>query len=133
MNARQITCFRRLALSGVLSLMAVCAGCGQSASPSDPNEGRTALHAALDAWKGGEKIDSLSQRNPSIHVTDGDWLSGMTLERYNADDNGKLIGSDVNFQVVLELKTPKGQLVTRNATYAVTTRPQVLVQRQDSL
>ena len=108
-------------------------GCGGSFGSSfDPDEGKKALSAALDAWKAGEKPNALAQRTPPIHVTDGDWLSGLRLQAYSADD-GKLVGSDVNYQVALELKTPKGQVVKKTAVYAVTTHPQTLVLRQDSL
>jgi len=120
-------------LAGALVLALACDGCGPSAPASDPAEGRKTLQAVLDAWKGGEKPDALAQRTPPIHVTDGDWMSGLRLQSYQADDEGKLVGTDVNYNVVLELKTAKGKTVKRNAVYAVTTRPQVLVQRQDSL
>jgi hypothetical protein len=110
-----------------------CGGCGQSASPSDQVEGRKALQAVLDAWKAGEKPDALARRTPPIHVSDGDWMSGLRLQSYKADDDGKLVGSDVNYNVVLELKTAKGKVVKKNAVYAVTTHPQLLVLRQDSL
>ena len=126
---------QRLWLAGaVIPALLLCAGgCGQMASPSDPTAGHKALHAALDAWKGGEKADALAQRVPPIHVTDGDWLSGLRLKSYKADALGKLVGSDVNYNVVLELKSARGAVVKKNAVYAVTTHPHLLVLRQDSL
>jgi hypothetical protein len=60
-------------------------------------------------------------------------MSGIRLQRYVADDGGKLVGSDVNFNVLLVLKTAKGKVVKKAAVYAVTTHPQLLVLRQDSL
>lgn len=120
-------------LAGVVMLTLSCCGCGgQSATPSDAAEGLKTLQTVLDAWKGGEEPASLAQRTPPIHVTDGDWMSGLRLEKYQADD-GKLVGSDVNYNVALELKTAKGKVVKRNAVYAVTTHPQLLVLRQDRL
>lgn len=107
-------------------------GCGgPSAAPSDPVEGRQTLQTVLDAWKVGEKPAALSQRTPPIQVSDGDWLSGLRLQSYQADDEGKLVGTDVNYSVVLELKTAQGKVVKKTAVYAVTTRPQLLVHRQD--
>jgi hypothetical protein len=120
-------------LASVLIMVLGCGGCGQSASPSDQIVGRKALQAVLDAWKGGEKPDALARWTPPIHVSDGDWMSGIRLQGYEADDGGKLVGSDVNFNVVLELKTAKGKVVKKDAVYAVTTHPQLLVLRQDSL
>jgi hypothetical protein len=87
----------------------------------------------LEAWKGGETPAALARRTPPIHVSDGDWMTGLRLQGYQADDGGKLVGSDVNFNVVLELKTAKGKVVKKDAVYAVTTHPQLLVLRQDSL
>jgi hypothetical protein len=124
---------RSLCLAGILILVLGSGGCGHFASPSDPAEGRKALLAALDAWKGGEQPDALAQRTPPIHATDGDWMSGLRLLSYKADDDGKLVGSDVNYKVVLELKTTRGKLVKQDAVYVVTTHPHVLVLRKDSL
>lgn len=116
--------------AGLLALAIGCVGCGQSGT-SDPAEGRRALLAALDAWKGGETPGALAKRDPSIHVSDGDWASGLRLQGYRADDEGKLVGSDVNYSVALELKNAKGKVTKKTAVYAVTTHPQVLVHRQD--
>jgi hypothetical protein len=134
MNRRWTTQPRRSSwLGSVLIMVLGCGGCGQSASPSDQIEGRKALQAVLDAWKRGEKPAALARQAPPIHVSDGDWMSGLRLQGYQADDGGKLVGSDVNFNVVLKLKTAKGKVVKKAAVYAVTTYPQLLVLRQDSL
>ncbi len=117
----------------MLSLWMACGGCGGTAAPSDPSEGRKALQAALDAWKGGESPDALTLRTPAIHVSDGDWMSGLRLQRYTADGEGKLVGSDVNYDVVLELKNARGRVKKKNAVYTVTTHPLLMVHRQDSL
>ncbi|WZO98359.1 hypothetical protein EP7_005420 [Isosphaeraceae bacterium EP7] len=109
------------------------AGCGQNASPSDPVEGRTLLLAALEAWKGGEKPETLTSQDPPLHVADGDWMSGLRLVNFRAAEEGRLIGTDVNYDVVLEMKNPRGKSIRRDAVYAVTTHPQRLVLRQDSL
>ena len=37
----------------------------------------------------------------------------------------------MNYPVVLELKSPKGKSVKKNAVYTVTTRPELLVSRQE--
>jgi hypothetical protein len=124
---------RPLWLSGVLMLMLGCGVCGQSGSPSDKTEARKAFESVRDAWKRGEKPAALTQRTPPIHATDGDWMSGLRLLSYKADDDGQLVGSDVNYNVVLELKTAKGKLVKQDAVYVVTTHPHLLVLRKDSL
>jgi hypothetical protein len=115
----------------VLMLALVLSGCGQSARTSDPDEGRKALQTVLEAWKNGEKPEAFAQQSPSIHASDGDWKSGLALQGYHARDEARLVGTDLNYAVDLELKTPRGQLVKKTATYAVTTHPQVLVLRMD--
>jgi hypothetical protein len=105
-------------------------GCSPSARPSDHEEGRKALQATLDAWKGGGKPDALAQQSPSIHASDGDWKSGLVLQDYRADE-GKLVGSDLNYSVELTLKNRNGRVTRKTAVYAVTTHPQLLVLRAD--
>ena len=119
----------RPAIALILAMGA--AGCGPAATPADPDDGRKALVAALDAWKGGEKPADLAARSPAIHVADGDWESGFQLQGYTPEGEGKLIGSDLNYTVALELKNPRGKVATRKAVYAVSTHPQILVLRQD--
>ncbi len=122
---------RAAVLTVALGLTLGAAGCGPAATPADPADGRKALLAALDAWKGGEKPDALAGRTPSIHVADGDWSGGFALQNYKAEDEARHVGSDLSYKVVLELKNPKGKAVTKEAVYAVSTQPQLLVLRQD--
>jgi hypothetical protein len=119
-------------LAALLSLtLELGGGCSPSARPSDPEEGRKALQAMLDAWRGGAKPDAFALQNPSIHASDGDWRSGLVLRNYRAEAEGKLVGSDLNYAVELELKNAKGRVTKKNAVYAVTTHPQLLVLRTD--
>ena len=135
MNRKRITPSRRASWRAgfpILVLILAGGGCGgQSARPSDPGEGRKALQAMLDAWKGGQKPDILAQQTPAIHAFDGDWKSGHVLQNYRADDEGTLVGSDLSYSVDLELKTPRGKVTKKTAVYAVTTHPQLMVLRQN--
>ena len=136
MNTARITSPRQdYWLGGLPALVAILvlalvlgSGCGQSARTSDPDEGRKALQSMLDAWKTGAKPDSFAQQNPALHASDGDWKSGLVLQSYRADE-GRLVGSDINYSVELELKNPRGKVTKKNAVYAVTTHPQLLVLR----
>jgi hypothetical protein len=118
-------------LTLILTSILGSGGCNPTARPSDPGEGRKALQVTLEAWKGGEKPEALASRSPSIHVSDSDWKSGLLLKSYRADDEGRLIGSDLSYSVALELKNSRGKLVKKNAVYAITTHPQLMVLRQD--
>ncbi|MDR3620606.1 MAG: hypothetical protein P4L85_14740 [Paludisphaera borealis] len=132
MNGKRTLSPRRpLWLAGALMLVLGSGGCGSTATTADLADGRKALQTALDAWKGGQTPDALAKSTPSIHVADGDWKSGLLLQSYKADDEGKLVGTDLNYAVVLELKNDKGKVTSKKAVYAVSTHPQLLVLRQD--
>jgi hypothetical protein len=108
-------------------------GCGIGGTPqaADSAQARTALTAALDAWKSGEKPEDLAKRTPPLHIKDVDWSGGFQLVGYEADTDGKLVGYDMNYPVVLELKSPKGNSVKKKAVYTVTTQPELIVSRQE--
>jgi hypothetical protein len=108
-------------------------GCGLGETPhqADPDQARTALHAVLDAWKAGAKPESLEAQSPPIRVLDLDWKDGHTLVSYRPEGEAKLVGFDINYPVVLELKGRKGRTVKKTAVYTVTTHPEFLVLRQE--
>jgi hypothetical protein len=108
-------------------------GCGIGGSPqaADSAQARTALRTALDAWKAGEKPEELAKRTPPLHIKDGDWKDGFQLIGYEANTDGKLVGYDMNYPVNLELKSPKGATVKKKAVYTVTTKPELIVSRQE--
>jgi hypothetical protein len=117
-------------LAGSLIILSGC-GAGGAAERADPAQAQDALHAVLDAWKAGEKPEDLEKRTPPIHVKDLDWAGGFKLVGYQADAAGKLAGYDMTYPVVLEMENPKGKSVKKNAVYTVTTRPELLVSRQE--
>jgi hypothetical protein len=109
------------------------AGCGYGggAQPADREQSRKALQTALDAWKAGEKPEALENLSPPIHVKDADWKGGFLLLEYKADQEGKLVGFDMDYPVVLELKDPKGKPVKKTAVYSISTRPGLRITRQE--
>jgi hypothetical protein len=118
-------------LAGSLLILSGC-GAGGAAEQADPAKAQETLNAVLDAWKSGEKPADLEKRTPPIHVKDLDWVGGFRLVGYKADAAaGKLAGFDMSYPVVLELESPKGKSVKKNAVYTVTTRPELLVSRQE--
>jgi len=111
----------------------LCLGCGsgQSARPTDPGQALQTLRVVLDAWKAGETPQRLESRTPAIHVADPDWSAGFSLVGYQADSAGRLVGYDMNYPVVLELKDAKGRSLKKEAVYVITTAPMFLVLRQE--
>ena len=121
---------RAAALSLLSAVFAAGCGGGPTGRPADPAEAKTMLTDALDAWKAGETPGALARRSPPIHVSDDDWTAGFRLQAYQAG-KARPFGYDLGYPVTLELKGPRGAPVKRSAVYAVTTRPEPLVVRQD--
>jgi hypothetical protein len=117
-------------LAGSLIVLSGC-GAGGAAEQADPAKAQETLRSALDAWKSGEKLEELEKRTPPIHVKDLDWFGWFKLIGYQADSAGKLVGYDMTYVVALELESPKGKSVKKNAVYTVSTRPELLVSRQE--
>jgi hypothetical protein len=115
------------------AVLLLSSGCGTSpvGHTADADQAKEALRVVLDAWRAGETPESLAQRTPAIHVKDMDWLDGFRLVSYSPEGQGKLVGYDMNYTVTLELKSPKGKAVKRDAVYTITTRPERLVLRQE--
>ncbi len=119
-------------LAGLLWALTV-AGCGSglSATPADATRAEQVLHEALDAWKAGATQADLAGRADPIQVTDLDWKNGFRLVRYQSAGEGRLVGFDMSYPVVLELKSPKGKTVKRKAIYVVSTAAVPLILRQE--
>jgi hypothetical protein len=121
----------RSRLTGCAFVLIAGCGFGENAQPADPTQSIKALQSVLDAWKAGEKPEDLEKLTPPIHVKDADWKGGFFLVSYKADQEGRLVGYDMNYPVVLELKDPRGKPVKKTAVYSITTRPSLLVARQE--
>lgn len=119
--------------AGAVALtLAFLSGCGgPTPHTADASRAQETLHAVLDAWKAGDTPEKLAQRTPPIRVTDVEWTQGFKLVGYQFGDEGRLVGFDMNYAVVLELKSPKGKAVKKKAVYTVTTHPELLVLRQE--
>lgn len=124
---------RTTAAVWLAGLLLTATGCGSGGSPraADPEKARAALLAALESWKAGEAPEELTKRTPPIRVKDVDWGGGFRLVGFKADAEGKLAGYDMNYPVVLELKSPRGVAVKKSAVYTVTTLPELVISRQE--
>ncbi len=116
----------------VLAVIVSCTGCSQPASeaPYDSEEARTALIAALDAWKKGE-AKSLPKRNPPIRFVDDDLISGLRLSEYEIEEPDLPVKLHQDIAVILEMRDARGTRVRREARYQVGTDPTLSVLRSD--
>jgi hypothetical protein len=116
-------------------LAALAVGCGSGSAPpppSDPAQAETALRAALDAWRQGQKPAALQDRSPPVHVADEDWLAGRRLGGYRVEGAGRPAGPGLRFAVRLSLGDASGKLSEKRVRYLVHTGPGVSVVRDDS-
>src|SRR5689334_11882553 len=68
-----------------LSLLVLLPGCGKALDePVDPERASAALHAALDAWKQGERFGELQNRSPPIYFNEPEWRAGKKLVSFKA-------------------------------------------------
>lgn len=111
--------------------LVAAAGCGGGpvAAPVEPDKARTALRTTLDAWKAGQKPDTLAQARPPIVAQDMDWLAGATLTDYQLLDDGKAEDANLRARVKLSLKSDRGKTMTKTAVYVVGTDPTLTVFR----
>jgi hypothetical protein len=107
------------------------AGCGPTRpTPADPDRGKEALAAVLDAWKRGDKPESLRRQSPPIHASDPAWSAGVKLERYEIKgEEGKLLGYDFSCPVTLWLRDGPGDPRPRTVHFTVGTHPELVVVR----
>jgi hypothetical protein len=116
-------------------LLAALTGCSGSSQPSpeapyDAEKARTALVAALDAWKKGE-AKSLMKRNPPIRFVDDDLLAGLRLSDYEIEEPDTPIRLHEDVEVILSLRDARGKSIRREARYQVGTYPALAVLRSD--
>jgi hypothetical protein len=126
---------------GSLGVVAAClgamliltlSGCSSGrAHAVDPPRAREALKTALDHWKQGENLRSLSSSATPMTVQDFEWESGSKLIAYEIVDDGR--PADANLRVKVRLTTKGTEAGSkkseRTVSYLVTTSPSVTVFR----
>jgi len=110
-----------------LLLAMTCVGCTASPPPpADPKEARGAVETALEAWKRGETMQSLTERKPPIQFTDLNWEKGFTLEKYEIT-SAEPRGVSMRITVKLAMKTKEGQKRDAPAVYIADTAPRIVI------
>jgi hypothetical protein len=110
-------------------------GCSGGAEPAvesryDADRARTALVAALDAWKKGE-ARGLQRRKPPIRFVDDDFVAGLKLADYEIEEPEGPSRPHEDIHVILSLRDARGKVIQRETRYQVATEPALAVLRSD--
>jgi hypothetical protein len=118
--------------AALLTVFCLClvSGCGGGLAPdSNPEDARTALEAALQAWKNGESPKDLESHNPALVMNDPDWRAGKTLLQYRMQSTGTMFGRQVRWEVQIKVKDRSGKTTERKANYIIDTIPRLVIVR----
>lgn len=118
---------------GVLAMGLIWAGCTNGprhAAAVDPEQARTALLTALDAWKLGQTPASLTTASPTITVQDMDWERGCKLRSFEMLTAERHDDSNLRIPVRLVIDEPGKPSSTKQVSYVVGTDPTITVFRE---
>src|SRR5262249_15014301 len=124
---------RILLLAGALALTG-CAGDPKPlAMAGTPESSRSALVAALDAWKAGKSFQDLVGQSPSLIFQDDDLNRGTKLLDYQVEGNGQPRGTGYSYVVTLTLQDKSGAKppARKKVAYTAVTEPNHAVTRED--
>lgn len=111
-------------------LCLVTASCSQGLpAPADAEQARAALRTSLDAWKGGERPQSLQSRSPAIYFNDELWSAEQQLLQYTVESDAAN-GQGWRCDVKLSLKDPTGREVQRTVGYQIDTGSAIVIVQQ---
>jgi hypothetical protein len=120
----------RSAVAVAISLLALVAGCGKPLDePVDLDRASAVLHAALDAWKQGERYGDLQNRDPPIYFNEPEWRAGKKLVSFKAG-KVELMGRQGRCLVRLSLRDREGKATERDISYQIDTTPRIVIVRE---
>lgn len=123
MPTRVICCCLLAAAGGLI------VGCFNKSQPVVPEKAREALRTALDAWKAGASMESLSTGSAEIIAQDIDWMQGQKLISYKVEGDGLPQDANLRVDVELELAGGTGGSTKKRVSYIVGTAPHLTVFR----
>jgi len=114
--------------------LALLAGCGRSLPPeADAGKARSGLETALEAWKKGDKPNSLHDGSPAIYLNDPQWQKGSRLVDFEIESSSEQrVGQGLCYTVLLTLQDGKGNNRQRKVVYQVHTDKAVVIAPSDS-
>jgi hypothetical protein len=92
------------------------------------------LTTALDAWKAGQKPDSLRSEDPPMYVQDNDWMDGRKLKAFEPREIPREHGGEWKVLAVLTLEGGGLPEEQKLVAYSVTTESHaVVITRSDDV
>jgi hypothetical protein len=119
----------KFTLSTCAAAILFASGCSTPLPPAaNPEQARSAVEMVLEAWKRGEKLDSLQARTPPIHVNDPEWSAGAKLLKFEiVSDHAN--GQSRRCEVLLTVQGDKSAPKKQQASYTIDTEPALVVVR----
>jgi hypothetical protein len=120
---------RRLVLLALSPVLGLLTGCGASHARFTPTSGeaRSALEAALTAWRDGKPYGPVAG-SPPVQVGDSAWQGGQQLEAFQIGDEEDAGDGTKQFAVALKMKKTGSDQSVR---YIVHGRDPVWVYREE--
>ena len=120
-------------VGGLFLVASLTAGCAKQALPvSDVEQATALIKQTFDDWKAGASLADQRDKSPPVYVAEELWLNGASLEEYELDGPGEVIGTNVRFHVTLECAGDRGKASKdRQLKYLVTTTPACTIARED--
>jgi hypothetical protein len=122
--------FALFALAGVVFAGAAGPGCSPRNAPVNAGLAQETLRKVLDSWKQGDKADALQKASPPIYVIDPEWQGGAVLKDYQVVGEGEEKDAHLFCQVKLTVRAANGRQATMQATYVISTAPNLTVSRK---
>jgi hypothetical protein len=112
-------------------VVVIGAGCsGKLNAPVNAPKARETLHAALESWKRGEPATALQSNSPPIYIIIPDWQNGAKLVDFEVIGDGEEKDAHLFCKVKLTLRGQDGKDVKQDATFIVSTAPNLTVSRK---
>jgi hypothetical protein len=114
-----ITCF----------LLMPVLGCGGGSLPpmASPDQARSALTTALEAWKSDASIEALTKRQPPIYFNEPRLKSDAKLLNFQLRDSHEMYGQSVRIEVDMTFQQKDGTTKERKVSYLIDTSPAIVI------
>lgn len=106
-------------------------GCsGNLNAPVNAAKARETLRTALESWKKGDSATALQSASPPIYIIIPDWQNGAKLVDYEIVGDGDEKDAHLFCKVKMTLRGQDGKDVKQDATFIVSTAPNLTVSRK---